>query len=117
MNYTLPPKMRKMRRTLAASHNLRVVALMLLLCAFVVAGLLFFKSGLAMIGWLLVAGVVEIALIFYIIRASKRQCVALGFVCPLCGGALYDGRSNRLGYRGECPCCKKFIMDKLSEHA
>jgi|GEM_PF-2450754 len=55
--------------------------------------------------------------IVYVIRLSKKQSVALGFVCPLCGGALYDGASNRLERRGECPCCKQFIIENLNEES
>ncbi len=56
---------------------------------------------------------VEIAGIVLVARLDKRLSVALGFICPICHGALYDGRSNRLAFRGECPCCREFVVDRL----
>jgi hypothetical protein len=112
MKFTLPPPMSEKRRVLARSHNNRVMAMLMLLLGCIFAGFYIFPRSAALF-WLLPVCIGEVAGIIYVIRLSKRQCVALGFVCPLCGGALYDGRDNRLGYRGECPCCKKFIMDRL----
>jgi hypothetical protein len=66
---------------------------------------------------LVIAVLLEIPAFVYVCRLSEQQSIALGFVCPLCGGALYDGRDNRLGYRGECPCCKQSIIERLSKEA
>ncbi len=109
--------MDEMRRTLARSHNRRVMALAIGLGALLYLGVKVFPSRQLMLAWFLVVGVMEVAAIVYVMRLSKRQSVSIGFVCPLCGGPLYDGRDNRIGFRGECPCCKRFIMDKLGEHS
>ena len=86
---------------------------MLLTFVFIYGGLALFHSRSVLIGWLLTGLILEIVVGLFVFRLSKRQSIALKYVCPLCGGALYDGRENRLGRRGECPCCKKFIMDRL----
>jgi hypothetical protein len=112
MKFTLPPQISEKRRLLARSHNNRVMALLMLMFGCIFAGLYIFPRSTALC-WLLPVCIGEVAGIIYVIWLSKRQSIALGFVCPLCGGALYDGRNNRLGYRGECPCCKQFIIDRL----
>jgi hypothetical protein len=117
MKFTLPPQMSELRRTLARSHNNRVMILLVLLLGYIFTAVALTAVGLsprAMLYFVLFVGCAfGVAGIVYVIRLSKRQCISLGFVCPLCGGTLYDGRDNRLGFRGECPCCKKFIMDRL----
>ncbi|HEY2342539.1 MAG TPA: hypothetical protein VGH90_05905 [Chthoniobacteraceae bacterium] len=67
----------------------------------------------AFLAWLGAGGVAEIFGVLYVIRLSKRQSIDLGFTCPRCGGPLYDGRSNRLGFRGECPRCKQFVIEQF----
>lgn len=116
-NFNLPPNVKAMRRTLARSHNRRVL---LLLAAIVILFISLPALKLAkpyrpaaIIG-LCLFGVIGIV---YVIRLSKKHSIALGFVCPLCGGALYDGGDNRLGSQGVCPCCKLFIINKLNEDA
>jgi hypothetical protein len=117
MKFTLPPPMSEKRRILARSHNNRVMILLVLILGYIFTAVALTVVGLsprAMLHFVLLIGCVfGVAGIVYLIRLSKRQSVALGFVCPLCGGPLYDGRDNRLGHRGECPCCKQFIMDRL----
>ncbi|HSI15778.1 MAG TPA: hypothetical protein VK961_27270 [Chthoniobacter sp.] len=101
-----------MRRTLARSHNWRVIILGLAIIA--TAGIdiqtrwangLYISLGLAI--------AVAVAGLVYVLHAAARQSLALGFVCPRCGGSLYDRRDNRLGQKGECPRCKAFIIDEL----
>jgi len=111
--YSLPPQLKELRRKLARSHNNRVLLLAGLLCGIILASLHFPLSLTVLLSFLAVAVVVEILGIIYVIRLSKRQSIALGFSCPRCRGPLYDGRSNRLGDRGECPCCKQFVIDQL----
>jgi len=117
MKFTLPPKLAAVRKTLARNHNRRVILLLLAMMAYIVsilqldqlhhdAMLVILMAGTALIG---IPGII------YVIRSSKRQSIALGFVCPLCGGSLYDGKSNRLGFKGECPCCKQFVIERLNE--
>ncbi len=121
MKFTIPPKLDALRRQVVRSHNRRVMLLLLgvaAIIAMVVAVEIPAQSNqteMLIIGG--VAALAEIIGIIVIIRLSKKQSIALGYACPLCGGALYDGRSNRLGNRGECPCCKKFILEKLNETA
>jgi len=116
MKFSLPPKLEAVRHTLARSHNRRVMLLLLLLTAFLLEGMRVSRHYHVGFFAVCVGGVLMVILgIIYIVRLSKNQSVALGFVCPLCGGALYDGASNRLGFRGECPRCKQFIIEKLNE--
>ena len=90
--------------------------LLMVMVALLVAGLLFARPHrVGVLAVLAGAILIEILGMVYVIRLSKKQSIALGFVCPLCGGVLYDGRSNRLSYRRECPCCKQFIIERLNE--
>jgi hypothetical protein len=117
MKYTLPPKLAEIRRTLACSHNRRVLFLIVIYFVFVLAGALAARPHSAG-NWVLAVGTILAVMgIIYVIRLGKKQSIALGFVCPLCGGALYDFGSNRLGRRGECPCCKQFIIERLNEES
>lgn len=119
MKVTIPQKFDVLRRELARSHNRRVMLLVLGISAIIMVAVLPLARSqgteIQLVLALVVAALTGIFGIISIIRLSKQQSVALGYVCPLCGGALYDGRSNRLGFRGECPRCKKFIIEKLSE--
>jgi hypothetical protein len=115
MKYTLPPKLAEIRRTLARSHNRRVLFLMVIIFVFILAAVIVARRHHAGVQALLLGTIpIEVTALIYIIRIAKKQSIALGFVCPLCGGALYDFGDNRLGRKGECPCCKQFIIDKLN---
>jgi len=116
MAFVLPPRLKTVRHTLAYSHNRRIILVMLVSYTAAYGGLLIAKyyhcsPWLALVG----AGFIGIPGAFYALRLSKTQSIALGFICPLCNGALYDGRDNRLGSRGECPCCKQFIIERLNQ--
>jgi hypothetical protein len=117
MKFILPPKLAAVRKTLARSHNRRVMLLLLALMVFVFPAFLLAQRHrdrdlvILAVG----AGLFEILGMVYVARLAKRQSIALGFVCPLCGGSLYDGRDNRLGFRGECPRCKQSIIDRLNK--
>lgn len=111
--YSLPPALKELRRKLARSHNIRIMVLLGLCYGIIFSALRFHPSQSVLLAIVFIAlGIIGV---IYVIRLSKRQSVELGFVCPRCGGSLYDGRSNRLGTRGECPCCKQFIIDQLNE--
>ena len=105
--------MSDLRRTLARSHNHRVGILLVPFLVYIFGTIALVQSRGVRDVVLLVGCVFAVAGLFYVINLSKRQSVALGFVCPLCSGPLYDGGDNRLIRRGECPCCKQFIIDKL----
>ena len=113
--HSLPPQLKELRRKLARSHNKRVMLLAGLLFASIFIALRLTLSQTALFSLLATAAIAEIIGVICVIRLSKRQSIASGFSCPRCGGSLYDGRSNRLGIRGECPCCKQFIIDQLNE--
>jgi hypothetical protein len=113
MKFTLPPQMNETRRILVRSHNNRVGLVVVPVVCGVFGGFFLFQSRSAVQIWALGVSVAGIVGVICAIRLSKRQSITLGYVCPLCGGPLYDGGDNRLGNRGECPCCKKFIIDKL----
>ena len=90
---------------------------MVIYVVFVLAGLLAARSHGAR-DWVFAVGTfLGVMGIIYVIRIGRKQSIALGFVCPLCGGALYDFGSNRLGHRGECPCCKRLIIERLNEES
>ena len=104
MKYTLPPNLAEIRRTLAQRHNRRVLFLMVVYVGFVFLGLRArVANGVLAVGAIIFA----VVGIIYLIRLAKKQSITLGFVCPLCGGDLYDFGSRRLDRLGECPCCKK----------
>jgi 1,4-dihydroxy-2-naphthoate octaprenyltransferase len=97
MKFSLPPKLREMRGTIARNHNRRVLLVMVAFFTWVLLALLLARRHQAADWTVLVSGMVMVILgVVHIIRLSKKQSVALGFVCPLCGGALCDGRDNRL---------------------
>ena len=113
--YDLPPKLSELRLICARSHNRRVLLLTAILCIVLVAGLLSTHTRDGLIAVVALAGAVEIIGFVVVIRRAKQQSVELGFACPICHGALYDGRANRLRFRGECPQCKRFVIDLLAQ--
>ena len=116
MMQDVPPRYIEMRRKLARNHNSRVLILFLVLMVFLIAGVRLMASHRTAVYCVFGAAfLVEIAGIIFVFRLAKKQSIAMGYVCPLCGGSLYDGRDNRLGFRGECPRCKKFVVDKLQD--
>jgi hypothetical protein len=116
MKYNLPLHLAEIRRRLARRHNRRILFLLVTMFVLILAALQFSPGHPAQVLLATIAmALIEIMGLIYAIRLSKKQSMVLGFVCPLCGGPLYDGRSNRLGYQGECPCCKKFIIDRLKD--
>ena len=115
--YSLPPRLKELRRVLARSHNNRVMLLAALLFGSLFVVLRCNLSLWILLSLLATAIVAEVLGVIYVIRLSRRQSIALGFSCPRCGGSLYDGRSNRLQSRGECPCCKQYVIDQLNENA
>jgi hypothetical protein len=114
---------------MARAHNRRVLCLLaalfgtLALGAFLLQefGQSFQKTEnqrtVAILLVLAIAWVVIIVGFIRIIRADKAQCVSLGYVCPFCGAPLYDNDVNRFRLRGECPSCKRFIIDELAKSA
>jgi 4-amino-4-deoxy-L-arabinose transferase-like glycosyltransferase len=114
MKYAIPEASSALRRTVAKRHNFYVMILLLVVGAILILGVLALRRsplvGYAVLG---VAIAVEIAGTVLMMRLDKRLSVALGFICPICHGALYDGRSNRLASRGECPCCRQFVVERL----
>jgi hypothetical protein len=115
MKHSIPESANAVRRVVAKRHNLHVIVLLLVVASTLLLGVFAFRSNpLAGYVILCAAVAVEIAGIVLVVHLDKRLSVALGFVCPVCRGPLYDGRSNRLQFRGECPCCRQFIVDKLA---
>ena len=100
-----------MRREIASAHNVRVMLLLAVVLIIILLGIYWLKS--VKIGAIL-GGVAEVLGIFYVLRLDKRQSTRLGYVCPDCGGSLYDGKDMHLARTGQCPRCKKFIIDRLN---
>jgi uncharacterized membrane protein len=113
--YSLPPRLAEIYQPLVRSFKRR-----LLLCA-----VLFYAVALidyrvngphgAMTVTVFVASPILLACIALIILRTKRRSIALGFICPRCGKALYNGRYRHIGRSGECPHCKQFVADELNE--
>jgi len=51
----------------------------------------------------------------YVLRKAKQDWLEMGFVCPLCGGNLYEINYSKFLEKGECHHCKQPIMETLSE--
>jgi len=119
MPFTLPKRFNVSRRILVRSHQHRVVIWFAIMIPFLVVGVVFDKLHVSLLlfwGFVILTLLVGVFGMAYVIRLDKRQCVALGLGCPLCGGALLNRNGfNWLLIRGECPCCKQSIIDKLSE--
>lgn len=47
-------------------------------------------------------------------RRTKREGVALGFVCPRCGKGLF-GHYHRFTQSGKCPSCHEFVAEELDQ--
>jgi hypothetical protein len=75
--------MSETRRTLARSHNRRVMVLLIGLLALIYLGLSLFPSRRAFLIWLCTVVILQVAATAYVIRLSKRQSISLGFVCTL----------------------------------
>jgi hypothetical protein len=58
--------------------------------------------------------VVPLGGVMLVSRWAKKQSVAIGFVCPLCGESLYEPPHTRLLSRGECPKCKQPVIEALN---
>jgi hypothetical protein len=118
-SFDLPPKSDVMRRTIARSHNRRVVLILwpLALCVILVAAsvkLYNLQMPITIIGAFgILIFLLLITSLIYVSRLDMRQSVKLGFVCPQCGAGLYCATLPRLWIRGECPHCKQFIIEKL----
>ncbi len=116
MPFTLPPKSDALRRTIARSHNRRIAVWFAIMVPFLAAGVFATKSNIS--SWLLTGTCILTLLVFtlgavYWNRRDKQQAVKLGFVCPLCGEGLYCLHLDRLWIRGECPHCKRAIIEKI----
>lgn len=116
--FTLPPKSDAMRRSIARSHNRRVVFIMGPVALLGILGIVFAKmSNINSLPIIVVFGVlcflVMVVCMMYVSRLDMRQSIKLGFVCPQCGAGLYCAHVDRLWIRGECPHCKQFIIEKL----
>ena len=116
MAFTLPPKFDSLRRIIARSHNRRVAGLFVIMIPFFVIGVVFAKSNVSSWffgGFCILTILVYIFGFIHLSRLDKQQSVALGFICPLCGGGLYCATLDRLWIRGECPNCKQSIIEGL----
>ena len=113
--YSLPENLKAIRLTVARSQSRRVTLLVVGVFGLLFLVLCIARSRATLFALLAMVICAEIGGIVYVMRLGKAQSIALGFACPLCGGALYDGNTNRLGNRGECPCCKRFVIDQLDE--
>jgi hypothetical protein len=128
-NFRFPPpdKFIEIHRRMARAHNRRMGRLgLVLLGILVLGGYILQEFGqrfpttknerliaifllLALLWAVFIPGVIRI------LRADKAQCVSLGYICPFCGAPLYDNDINRVRTRGECPSCKRFIIDELNK--
>ena len=116
MSNGVPVYFDEMRLRVARSHNLRVLAILPLLGLPLVISILLHLHGPLVSALTLVGmAVTLIAGMLIITRLDNRQCIHIGFICPICDGPLYDGRSNALSNKGSCPCCKKLILSKLNK--
>jgi hypothetical protein len=112
MSYELPPKLAEMKLQVSRSHNNRLLLWMVSLAIYVFIIVKFPLLPIPVIG---LGGLIEIVGLIYVMWRNKKQCVQLGFICPFCGGTLYENSrySNRLWRDGECPRCGEFILDKF----
>ena len=110
MSYELPTRIQVARLEIIRSHNRR---LMLWIGSLVVGFIILNK--IPQIPLLGVFCILEAAGLIYVLRRVRKQCIDLGFVCPTCGGALYENSrySSHLVHDGECPQCGDFIIDRL----
>jgi len=114
MPATLPLEYDHKLRTIARSHNRYLVWIVGAWFILTVAGLKISQSqrtlGFGILGGSLV---VPLGGVMMVSRWAKKQSVAIGLVCPLCGGSLYVPPHTRLLTRGECPQCKQSVIEAL----
>ena len=107
-----------MRVVMIRSHNRRLGLMFLIMIAFgLPAILLLLNHQNILFVYLLFACAVLVEILGFvkILSLAKKQSLKLGFICPSCGGDLYDGRTNRLGNFGECARCKQSTIVQLGQ--
>ena len=110
MSYVLPPRLQEIKLQIRSSHNRHLMFWMgSLIIAFLI--ILKFPQSPVLIAFI----ILEAAGLIYVMWRNRKQCIDLGFLCPICGGTLYENSrySNQLVRDGECPRCGEFIIDKL----
>jgi hypothetical protein len=110
MRYDLPPRLQLIKFQISDGHNRR---LMVLMGSLVIGYFILLKIPQTLL--LVAFSILEAAGLIYVMWRNRRQCIDLGFVCPVCGGTLYENSkfSNRLGEDGQCPRCGEYIIDQL----
>ncbi len=61
-------------------------------------------------GLLLGMASLAVAIIAYVVRATKADCIKFGAVCPSCNKPLFGGLINNVE-KGRCPNCGHQLFD------
>lgn len=115
MNSVLPDHLEQKRLIIARANNRRVIRVLVVLGVTLLGVALMlrdlpkeqrFPILLTILG---VAFVLEVYILRNGWKENEEMCRSLGFMCPHCGGTLYEPRSF-ISINGLCPKCRKPVI-------
>jgi hypothetical protein len=119
MNANLPSEMKRKLGIVRRSHNTRLLIFLAIFIPAVFGGIRLVAyverhidpgSRIPLITFTLCVVVIGVLMLRSVFRHDAFLCRQLGLVCPHCSRTLYEPSLNLLTVRGECPRCKKPVL-------